>query len=120
MSTTWKVLLIAAACLSNVADNITTYLCLSQYSDIVYEANPVADFFFARLGLASGLLVETLVSSIVIVVIGANLWFPEEKILGPFGRRNSSFLFLVSLTLLLTGVAISNAWIYYRLATGSY
>lgn len=47
--------------LFNLADNATTFLCLSASSPIfeVFEANPVAAWTFDKLGLTGGLLLET-------------------------------------------------------------
>jgi hypothetical protein len=46
------------------ADHWTTYLCLHAPIDgwIVSEANPLADWLFRRTGLATGLLIDTIVT----------------------------------------------------------
>jgi hypothetical protein len=58
----------ALALLASAADHWTTYLCLrhpvSGWS--VVEANPLAAWLFARLGLVEGLLVDSVVSLVAL------------------------------------------------------
>jgi hypothetical protein len=55
----------------NLADNATTFLCLSASTPgfEVFEANPVAAWTFETLGLASGLLLETLVTTAAVAFL---------------------------------------------------
>jgi hypothetical protein len=57
--------------LFNLADNATTFLCLSADSPIfeVFEANPVAAWTFQTLGLAQGLLLETAITTAAVVFL---------------------------------------------------
>jgi hypothetical protein len=56
--------LVAVALVLSAADHWTTYLCLTQEAGgfEVSEANPLAAWLFATLGLAGGLVVDTLVT----------------------------------------------------------
>ncbi len=55
----------------NLADNATTFLCLSASTPgfEVFEANPVAAWTFETLGLGYGLLLETLVTTAAIAFL---------------------------------------------------
>jgi hypothetical protein len=54
-----------------LADNATTFLCLSASTPgfEVFEANPVAAWTFETLGLTSGLLLETLITTAAITFL---------------------------------------------------
>ena len=81
------------------ADHWTTYLCLHAPVDgwIVSEANPVADWLFARAGLAMGLLIDTVVTFVAIGVLSTT------SILGP-----SLKVGLLGLVTVTTGYAVLN------------
>jgi hypothetical protein len=59
------------ALLFSLADHWTTYLCLR--SDVagweVTEANPLADWLFTRFGLAPGLIIDTVITALVLLVL---------------------------------------------------
>ena len=57
--------------LFNLADNATTFLCLSASSPVfeVFEANPVAAWTFERLGLAQGLMLETAITTAAVAFL---------------------------------------------------
>ena len=64
-------LLAGLALLISLADHWTTYLCLrgAVAGWEVTEANPLAEWLFARVGLAEGLIVDTLVTALVLVFV---------------------------------------------------
>ena len=55
---------VATTLLLTCADHVTTYLCLHAPIEgwIVGEANPVAEYMFARVGLGPGLAIDTLLT----------------------------------------------------------
>ena len=57
--------------LLNLADNATTFLCLRApvESFVVFEANPVARWLFAEVGLAEGLALEMILSVVAVVFL---------------------------------------------------
>ena len=59
------------------ADHLTTWLCLRDpvAGWIVTEANPVADWLFARLGLVQGLLVDSLITVAALVYLATTTFF---------------------------------------------
>ncbi len=61
-------LLAGVALLFSLADHWTTYLCLrgQVVGWHVTEANPLAEWLFARFGLAEGLVIDTLVTVLVL------------------------------------------------------
>ena len=64
-------LLAAVALLCALADHWTTYLCLRAPSHTleVTEANPLAAWAFAEIGLVPGLLIDTAVTFAALVLI---------------------------------------------------
>ena len=57
--------------LFNFFDNLTTFLCLRASSPIfeVFEANPVAQWTFDKLGLMQGLALETAVTTAAVAFL---------------------------------------------------
>ena len=57
-------LLATTTILLTCADHWTTYVCLHAPVDgwAVTEANPVADWLFARAGLGAGLMIDSLIT----------------------------------------------------------
>ena len=64
-------ILAAIALLCALADHWTTYVCLRTPSQTleVTEANPLAAWAFAEIGLVPGLLIDTAVTAAALVVI---------------------------------------------------
>jgi len=64
-------LLAGVAFLVSLADHWTTYLCLrgSVAGWEVTEANPLAEWLFARVGLTEGLILDTCVTLIVLAIL---------------------------------------------------
>ncbi len=88
-----------ATVLLTCADHWTTYLCLHAPVDgwRVTEANPVAEWLFARVGLNAGLLIDTLVT------LGAIAFLMTTRTCG----RGLKLALLVLITL-ATGYAVTN------------
>ncbi len=57
------------AVLFNLLDNLTTYLCLRDPVEGLYEANPIARWIFDQIGLVEGLAAETVVTTLAILFI---------------------------------------------------
>jgi hypothetical protein len=64
-------LLAGVAFLVSLADHWTTYLCLrgSVPGWVVTEANPLAEWLFARVGLTQGLILDTCVTLVVLAFL---------------------------------------------------
>ncbi len=71
----------------SAADHWTTYLCLRtpQTGWQVTEANPIAEWLFAYVGLITGLLVDSVVTLGAIAFLITTQWVPEAVKFGFFG-----------------------------------
>jgi hypothetical protein len=68
--------LVLLTALLSAADHWTTYLCLASDAPgwQVTEANPLADWLFARAGLVEGLMID---SAITILALAFLAWTPR-------------------------------------------
>jgi hypothetical protein len=66
-----RFVLAALAFLFNAADNFTTYLCLRSPVEgfEIYEANPLAKWGFDRVGVGTGLWIETVLCAAAIAFL---------------------------------------------------
>ena len=57
--------------LLTAADHWTTYVCLRQPVDgwVVMEANPIAEWLFGSLGLANGLLFDSVITDFAVAFL---------------------------------------------------
>jgi len=62
---------VATTLVLTCADHLTTYLCLHAPIEgwIVGEANPVAEYLFAQVGLGPGLVIDTLLTLIGVLFL---------------------------------------------------
>ena len=92
--------------LFNLADNATTFFCLRAASPIfeVFEANPVAAWTFDKLGLAGGLILETVITTAAVAFL-----IHTDRI-----PANPKLVLLATLAVLPAWAAINNlqvAWV---------
>lgn len=75
-----RIFLGALAVLLNLADNATTFLCLRAPVPgfEVTEANPVAAWLFAAIGLEEGLVLEMVISALAIAFLVATKRVPPR------------------------------------------
>lgn len=90
-----RFLLGAVVLVLNLLDNATTFVCLRHpvAGFEVFEANPLARILFEGVGLAQGLLLETVVTSAAIAFLVFTARIPRRPKI-----------------LLLTGLAVLPAW----------
>jgi hypothetical protein len=95
-----RFLLGALVMLFNLADNTTTFLCLRQpvAGFEVVEANPIARWLFASIGLVEGLVLEMLLTTAAIAFLVVTPRIP--------GRTR--LLLLVVLALLPAWASLNN------------
>ncbi len=88
-----------AVILANVVDNVTTYMALTASTPGVrlFEANPLADWGFQRIGMVPFLVVEFLLTAAILV------WLIRCKEIG-----NWTKLAILSCLLALAGGAAIN------------
>jgi hypothetical protein len=75
--------LVGLLLLLTAADHWTTWICLRAPVDgwIVNEANPIADWLFARFGLVPGLALDTAITLVAVgVLIGTQRFSERIKI----------------------------------------
>jgi len=64
--------------LASAADHWTTFLCLQYPLEGVTEANPISRWLFAGIGLAPGLLLDSLVTILGMTFLVKTRLVPEE------------------------------------------
>ena len=62
----------------NLLDNISTHVLLTNYPEMVEEANPAAAYMFEHLGLVLSLVIECIFSAIVFFTFAYK--FPMPKL----------------------------------------
>jgi hypothetical protein len=89
--------------LLNLADNVTTFLCLRAPVPgfELSEANPAASWLFGAMGLRAGLIFEMVVTSAAVAVLVVTRHVPP--------RIKLALLFL--LAALPAWAALNNAWV---------
>lgn len=94
----------------NLADNATTFLCLNTpiAGFEIFEANPVARWLFDGVGLAEGLIVETLLTSGAVVFLVLTHRIP----------RRTKVLLLAGLALLPAWAVANNMQVMYEVGIG--
>ncbi len=72
-------ILVALALALTLADHLTTWQCLRGPVDgwVVTEANPVADWLFARAGLVGGLAIDSIVTLLAVVFLMRTPLMPD-------------------------------------------
>lgn len=101
--------------LATIADNLTTWLCLTHFPHDTWEANPVAAWFFQHLGLE-----VSLVFNLVVVIIMTKAVHDYYQKNPPRSFPRYFFGFLALSFLASRGLAaLSNYLIYLQLLRSS-
>lgn len=94
--------------LLNLADNYTTWYCLSMpYQDtyIPYESNPLGAWLFRTMGLVNGLAFDSLFSAVLMY------WFIRSTTVPGFFTPRAKATVLIISNLLLVWAVVNNTYI---------
>lgn len=90
--------------LANLGDDITTYIALTstvQLGFFIEEANPIARWLFDTMGLAQGLVFET------VIMVAISTWLLLVKNL-PYKLKFGVFAILLTMTV---AAFVNNVWV---------